>query len=357
MFSWFRRPPSGPRRRMLLPGCALLAFGAAVSPASPAAPRLARVELREAALSARYAFVDAADGTVTRNRLQHAQALKLALRLDAAGRLRLEAAAGSGKSFSSGWDDVGIGSGANSSFRLRELHLAYAPASGIALRYGALPVANGVSTEITAYDNNGYLFGFRAEARRPRELFFDELSATVAYLGDLNAPSALSRFDRYDEVNFVRFLASKRVGGRLSVGGEVAALEGIVTLRQALRLETSGLGLLDAVRFEHYQRVEGKKGYGFALQGEKALRPGLTLGGGFAGIDRDNGALNGDRFGTGNRVFLQARIRPAGPLSCELFFQQAVGDHSPTPNDTRFDAALRLDLLPALRRAGTFLIR
>jgi hypothetical protein len=71
-------------------------------------------------------------------------------------------------------------------------------------------VVRGESTEITGYDNDAYLTGQRVSVKRPKDLFFDEVSVTFAYLGDLTTPSITNRYHRLDEVNYRHLLASKK---------------------------------------------------------------------------------------------------------------------------------------------------
>ena len=43
--------------------------------------------------------------------------------------------------------------------------------------------ARGQSTEITTYDNDAYVTAGRVSVRRPREVFFDDISVSVGYVG------------------------------------------------------------------------------------------------------------------------------------------------------------------------------
>jgi hypothetical protein len=222
-------------------------------------PVLPFLELQGVKLGTRYSFVQTDREVTTRNQQQHKQAFNFRIRFDRKGSYSINAAVGTGGSFSSGWDSIGIGSDANSHLNFRELSLSLKPWKGIELQYGGISVARGASTEITTYDGDSFLMGSRISIKRPNELFFDEITGTLAYLGDLNEPDVFHRFDRYDEANYHQIMALKKIGKRATISGEYASQSGIATLRQAVQVKIPELKVIDAVRFENYQRIEGIK--------------------------------------------------------------------------------------------------
>jgi hypothetical protein len=314
------------------------------------------LELQGFKLGTRYSFVQTDKGVTSRNQEQHKEAFNFRIRFDRKGNYSLNAAVGTGASFTSGWDSLGIGSEANSHLNFRELSLSLKPWKGIELQYGGISVARGASTEITTYDSDSFLTGSRISIKKPKQLFFDEITATLAYLGDLNEPDVFHRFDRYDEANYHQIMALKKIGKRATVSGEYASQSGIATLRQAIQLKVPELKVIDAVRFENYQRIEGKKEYGFAVQVDRKLHKKVTVGGGFARIDRYYGGLNADRFNKGKRIFAIAKVDILDSLSAEVFIQQAVANNYAISNDIRLDLVLTYDLLPGLRKLGVFRI-
>jgi hypothetical protein len=319
-------------------------------------PVLSFLELQVVKLGTRYSFVQTDQGVTTRNQQQHKESFTFSIRFDRKANYSLNAAVGSGASFTSSWDSLGIGSDANTHLNFRELNLSLKPWEGIELQYGGISVARGASTEITTYDNDSFLMGARISIKKPKQLFFDEITGTLAYLGDLNEPDVFHRFDRYDEANYHQIQALKKIGKRATVSGEYASQSGIATLRQAVQVRIPELKVIDAVRFENYQRIEGKKKYGLAVQADKKLLKKLTVSGGFALIDRDYGGLNADRFNKGKRIFALAKIDIIDSLSAETFIQQAVANNYSIPNDIRFDLMLTYDLLPGLRKIGVLRI-
>jgi hypothetical protein len=53
--------------------------------------------------------------------------------------------------------------------------------------------------------------------RRPKQLFFDEVAVSYAYLGDLQQPSFTKRWRRLAESNYHQFMIGKKFGKRASV--------------------------------------------------------------------------------------------------------------------------------------------
>jgi hypothetical protein len=75
------------------------------------------------------------------------------------------------------------------SFYLRRLYLDAEPVSGLELQFGSLDINRGDASEITTYDNDGYISGERILIKKPQRVFFDEISLTNAYFGDLYTPN------------------------------------------------------------------------------------------------------------------------------------------------------------------------
>lgn len=342
---------------------ALALFGGMWAHQAPAAepganeakqPLLPWLEVGSVKVGSRYNFVAGDLGVVSKNHQQHKESFAFRIRFDRDGKYSLNLGGGSGSTATSTWDNLGIGSHDSSNLNFRELFLQIKPLKGFDLQYGGITPARGVSTEITTYDNDVYLVGGRVSIRRPADLFFDEISGALAYLGDLSEPDVFHRFDRFDQANYHQILVSKKIGKRTVVSGDYTSLSGVASLHQAVQVKIPEAKVIDAIRFENYQRIEKDEGYGFAVQGDKSVVASLHLGGGFAFIDKNYGGLNSDRFNKGKRIFASARIDIVEGLSGELFVQKALANDYSISNDVRVDAALTYDLLPALRRSGIF---
>lgn len=319
-------------------------------------PLFPRIELQTASVATRYNFVADNRGVTTQNQQQHKETFRFRLFIDRAAQYTLHAAAGSGSGFTSGWDGLGLGNDAVSNLNLRELYLSLKPFKGLELQYGGIAPNRGIATEITTYDNDAYLIGSRITLKNPKWLFFDEITATLAFLGDLNEPDVFRRFNRSDQANYQQILVSKRIGNRVVLSGDYVSQWGIATLHQAVQAKMPELKIIDSLRYENYQRLEGHADYGFALQGDRRIRPWLSAAGGYADIDRHYGGLNADRFNKGRRLFAHARIDPAKSLSFEAFIQKAMANPYPIANDVRLDLTLTYDLLPGISKLGIFQI-
>jgi len=317
-------------------------------------PLLPFLEVQSAKISTRYNYVETDLGVTTKNAQQHKEAFGFRFRFDRAGKYSLNTVAGSGSGFTSSWDSLGIGSDWSSNLNFRELFLSLKPWKELNLQYGGMSIARGAATEITTYDNDAFIVGARVSIKSPKRLFFDEITGTLAYLGDVNEPDVFRRLDRLDESNYHQVVVAKKIGKRATVSGEFASLSGIATLRQAVQVKVPELKVIDSVRFENYQRVEGRKDYGYAIQVDKRVHKMLALGAGFADIDRYYGGLNGDRFNKGKRIFAQAKIDILQSLEAEVFIQQAVANGYSISNDVRLDLVLTYDLLPDIRKLGIF---
>lgn len=317
-------------------------------------PLLPFVEVQTAKISTRYNFVANDQEVTTKNHQQHKEAFGFRFRFDREGKYSLNMAAGSGSGFTSSWDSLGIGSDGSSNLNFREFYLSLKPGKELTLQYGGIAMVRGVGTEITTYDNDAYLMGARVSIKSPQRFFFDEITGTLAHVSDLNEPDVFRRFDRLNEANYHQVLVTKKIGKRATIGGEYASLSGIATLRQAILVKVPEAVIIDAVRFENYQRVEGRKDYGFAIQADKRVHKTLALSGGFADIDRHYGGLNGDRFNKGKRLFALAKIDILKSLDAEVFIQQAVANSYSISNDIRLDLVLTYDLLPGIRKLGVF---
>jgi len=319
------------------------------------------IDFQSGTVETRYRHIESSAGITVANQLQHKQALKGALKLDGGGRYTLQTSLGTGNSFTGSWDATGAGTGEPTwDFRVRRLHAQAVPVKGIELAAGSFDGVRGENTEITSLDNDAYLEGYRAAVKRPAALYVDEVTVTIAYLGDLTETNVFDRFHRMGDHNYSQVLAAKRLSlsrddgrGRkdeIGVSADWTVLEGVNTLRQAVRLTSATIRVVDSIRFEQYWRVSGEKAYGFAVFADKAFGR-LTAGGGFSQTDRDFPPLNGDRYGRGKRLFGEARLALRPELTLAVFYTNAVGNDFPIASANRFDVVLSYSILKALQQA------
>ena len=131
--------------------------------------------------------------------------------------IRLNLGLFTGSRFTSGWNNTGIGLGDwQDPLSFRNLFFAAQPITGVEGQYGSMYILKGESTEITTYDDDGYVIGERVSVRRPRQMFFDEMSATVGYFSSDPAEIGVSKRVKYlnDRPNYGHFLVDKKLGTR-----------------------------------------------------------------------------------------------------------------------------------------------
>ena len=322
--------------------------------AEPAAPPLARwLDVQTISLATRYNHIeDAADRTL-QNRIQTQVQLRARLKLDEAGRYSVHAGAFTGNAFDSGWNPTGIGTGTGTAkMRLKHLFAAAMPWDGLALEYGSLPPSRGESTEITTYDNDAYLTAGRMRVTRPRDLFFDDVTVSVGYVGALDTPSVFDRTRTFSRQNYWQLLAAKEVVPGFTLSTDYSTIAGEGMWRQGASWRV-GRPWLDTVAGEYGVRLRGGSHQtAFAFSGEKEIA-GVTVKAGYANVDPAFGILNGDPYGPGNRVFTSGSIPLPLDLGASWFVQKEITAPATSANDLRVDVVLTWNLLKALKRART----
>jgi hypothetical protein len=337
--------------------CALSLIAVAQTPQSsqPASePKWTRwFELQTATLTARYRFIEDSKEETANNQMQYQDVFKGRFKFDAAGRFSLNATVASGNQFIGSWDNTGAGTGnATTNHYLKHLYVSARPLAGVEIQYGGLGLLRGESSEITTYDNDGYIMGERVSVKSPKRLFFDEVAVTYAYLGDLNTPDINKRYHRLKQSNYHQFLVSKKFGARVATSADYTFQAGTETLRQAVKLDLHEARLIDGLRFEDYERLDVHPAYGFAVAGEKRVTKRFTLTGGYAHIDRFYGGLNADRFNFGHRLYLLGSYALAPEFTVSTFYSHAVNKNYAESNRARFEVLFSYDLVKGLKRAG-----
>jgi hypothetical protein len=317
------------------------------------------LDLQNATLNLRYRYVDTSAGVVSTNQLQHRETARGRVKLDLPGRYAVNFGLFTGVRFTSGWDNTpwGIGSG-QKNLAFKALYFAAQPVTGIEGQIGGLYIDKGESTELTTYDDDGYVMGERLSLRRPEQLFFDEIAVTSAYFvggtGPQNIPVS-KRFRHIDEPNYRHFLLDKKLGKRAGISADFTLESGRRTWREAINVKTRELYVVDSVIFEQYQRTNVNPAHGFAVTFEKALTKHLSLNQfGYAHIDAKYGPLNSDRFNIGNRAFVMATYTFSPQFTASFFVTTAIGKNGVLSQRTLSNTVFTYNLLPALKRTGLF---
>ena len=312
------------------------------------------VDLQFAALETRYRFIETSNGATSATQWQHKEGVKAAFKLDAAGRYTIQTMIGTGGSFTGSWDPTGVGTG-DPTFNLRVRHLAAMarPLVGLEVSAGSFDALRGESTEITTFDNDAFIEGYRASLKRPAEVFFDELSVTAGYLGDLTTANVFRRLKRLNDHNYTQVLIGKALG-RVSLSADWTSLNLVSTFHQAAHVALAGGRVIDGVRLELYQRRDGRTDRGFALAADRTFATRLSVSGGYADIDLDQPPLNGDRFLRGRRLFAASKLALAPRLTLSTFYTRAVRNEVAIANHQRLDVILTYDVVKALQRHGAW---
>jgi len=257
----------------------------------------------------------------------------------------------------------------------RQFYFSAKPIEGVEVQYGGIGFNRGVSTEMTSYDDDGYLVGGRISIKRPKQLFFNEVSITYAYLGDEFKPNFFRRTERLGHANYHQFLVRKQIGTRAEASADYTWQDRVDMMREAIKVNIKETKVLDWVRFETYQRIGDnrfvgysdvyKAGNGFAFQAEKTIKRKLSVGGGYSQIDRNYTALNpggkpfgyainGDRTGVGDRFFAYAKYQFAPEVSFDAYFSKPVHmNHDEfTWNKRYFTAGFIFDAKKLIQKTG-----
>jgi ABC-type transporter Mla subunit MlaD len=353
----------GGKRTLAKVACAVLVAGGLVTPQIVGAQTVAMADaprpqgapsagfsrwgdVQSFSLSFRYRSIHNSAGVRTTEQGQSRSEFKGRFKFDRAGHYALHAGVFSGASNTSSWNNTGLGSGDPArDLHLKQLYFAAAPAGGLELQYGGLYAVRGEGTEITTYDNDFYLTGQRVTVKRPKQLWFDEVSATLAYLGDGTQPDMWDRYQRLADPNYQQLLVGKKFGKRVGVSADYTGVDGVPTWRSAFALKAPEMTVLDGFRVETYARSEvGPTPFGWALTLDKKVRR-TSLSGGFASIDEHYGGLNGDFYVRGDRWFGKATANLFRLLSVTGQYTHALDATYAIANQKRFDVVFTYDVL------------
>jgi hypothetical protein len=325
--------------------------------AKPAAPLARWVDVQNATVNARYRVADNSDGTIITNQIQHRESLRARLKFDARGRYALNVGTFSGSRFTSSWNNTGIGLGRRQkTLGVRALYVSAQPIAGVEAQYGSLYIIKGESSEVTTYDEDGYVTGERVSVRRRHDLFFDEMSATVGYLSSNPAEFGVSKRAKHldDRPNYWHFLVDKKAGTRAGISADFTSAADARTWRAAANINAKELHVADTVLVETYKRTNANPDYGFAVTVTKALDRRVSVNWGYARIDPRYGGLNADRFVIGKRVFFMTTATISPRFSASWFITTAVGKNLPLPQRNLSNLIFSYNALPDLRRTGLF---
>jgi len=261
-------------------------------------------------------------------------------------------------------------------FYMRELYFSATPVKQVTVEFGSFGIERGLSSEITTFDEDGYLSGERIRFHDSKHLFFDEVGFTNAFFGDIATPSLFDRGSSLKKFNYRQVFANKQLNKRVGFSGEYTWQTGIDTLREAVVLGVKESRAFDSFRFEAYERLNAVTFPGAAQSPFGPIAP-LSVPGtsggavtaekklgrlrgdiGYASIDKHysvyadyrlveafNFPLNGDTYGQGNRAFAHASFKIAPGVTAFGFYTHELGtEHVVTFNQQGLNAGMTFDL-------------
>jgi hypothetical protein len=311
-------------------------------------------EIEAWTLSTRYRYIRTNAGVVTNNQQQWQMQFRSRFKFDAKAKYGVVAFVSSGNVFNGGWNNTGIGTGDfQTNLYVKQLYFNARPNKKVEVQFGGIDINRGENTEITTWDNDGYITGERLIVRHPKALWFDEISATNGYLGDTSHPSIFGRLHRLNESNYHQLLVRKQATREIGVSADYTFWGGADFLHEAVRAKPRNF-LFTTLLFEVYQRVSEPGGYGFDAFAERVINRKFTVNGGFARVDRFL-ILNADRFPPGKRVYGSAFFRPSKEFTFQSIIIQGLGELPvPSTHRTRFEIILTWNVVEALHRHHIF---
>src|SRR5215218_2576293 len=158
------------------------------------------------AVATRYRYVESNRGQ-TASAQQYQVFARARFKFDQKGKYSVVAALATGPHITSGWNNTGWGTGdLQGEFYIKQLFFEAKPIKPLAIQFGGIAPNNGENTEITGYDNDAYLMGERVRVLAPKKFYFDEISVTNGFIGDLTRPNVFRRFKRLGKSNYHQIL-------------------------------------------------------------------------------------------------------------------------------------------------------
>jgi len=313
-------------------------------------------DLQAATVGARYRMVETNTAVISANQVQDNAQFKGRFKFDAKATWTLNAVYATGSNFSGGWNNTGLGTGDPfTHLYVKQLFVAWAPVSGVEASYGSTGYFRGESTEITTFDNDGYMSGERISVKRPRQFHLDEFGAARGYVGDVSRPGVFDRWDRFTGGrNYFQIFAAKKFKKFFSVSGDYAHLDGAPMWHGAVTAKIPAARVVDTLRFEGYTRTGTTGGSGYSVYVEKTMRKRAAAGVGYATIDPLAPTLNGDRFLRGQRYFVSGSYKLGFDFTAQAFWGQAFHNAITIANQKRLDAIISYNALAGFQRIGWF---
>lgn len=256
----------------------------------------------------------------------------------------------------------------------RELYIRATPVDAVTVEVGSFGIERGLSSEITTFDDDGYISGERIRFHDPKHLFFDQIGYTNAFFGKVGTPNFLDRTDTMNpkKTNYRQVFLQKQISARLGASGEYTYQLGTHALRQAISIDTHEWRYIHKLHVEAYQRLNrvsfqggsAPSGAGFAVIADAVVAKRFVANFGYAQIDKDNSSyggsryfhsvgfgLNGDSYSEGRRPFIHAALKLTNTLSAVGSYNHVVGPYVLTYDQENITGGMELNL-KALMNVG-----
>lgn len=320
-------------------------------------------QLQAWTLYSRYRYIENSADLKTADQVQYKHTFRAQFNIDAKKRYTVNVGFFTGNSFFGTWDNTGVGTGDAQTLQFfKQLYFSAKPVGGLELQYGGIYVNRGVNTEITTYDDDGYIMGERVTLRRPKQLYFDEISATHGLIGPFATPSLGDRWRGLNHPNYTQFLVAKRLTKRIRASADYSNQAGQVGndwFRGAVAVTLPENPAIEGFRWEQYVRATGNSAAGFAALVDRHFTKRFALEAGYVTIDEfyigfpaDHNGWNADRIQRGKRLVFYGTIPVWGDLSIAPYFTHAFQSPYAVTLKNRLDLVIQYDLMRSLRRAG-----
>jgi hypothetical protein len=227
----------------------------------------------------------------------------------------------------------------------RQLFFSATPLKQFTFEFGSLAIEHGQNTEITSFDDDGYISGERVRLHDPSHLFFSEIDATWAYLGSPLTPNFFSRGTDLGKSNYQQYLVQKNFPKHIVASTDFTLTNGTQTFREGIFVKLPGAVIVDSVKLELYQRLKSVAisgisfagGSGYSIHARKLIFKKLESEAGYADIDERYSvyggsiylatvgfAWNGDAYETGKRAYVKSSLKLAPGVSAFGFYTHTV---------------------------------
>lgn len=312
------------------------------------------VDVDAFSLTTRYRHMRAHSGSTIANQQQWQVQFRPRFKFDKGGKYSIAATISTGNGFKSGFNNTGWGTGhGQTNLYVKQLFFDAKPSKQLEVQIGGIAVNLGENSEATAFDADNYLTGERIIIRHPKALYFDEISLTNAYLGDIDHPNIFRRLHRLNEVNYHQFLFRKQASNAVSFSADYTLWSGADIFHQAVKVKPKQF-FLTTMLFDTYQRISSQNGFGFNAFAERNLNKHFLVSGGFARLD-SHLTLNADRFPPGKRLYASFTCRPSTMLSITPFITHGIGQlPAQSTYRTRMDIVMTWNILETLHKYQIF---